>query len=359
MGADNSNLRERIAQRDVTTMRSYLEVDFAYWLSENEIPYGYEPFTIPSVVGPSKDDWDSMVDAIRALGDGDEEMYNMMSEDTPWERLSAFEARTIWGNIYDKHRLGAEDVFVPSQEALSGFNKRLMLPDFVLYPDYDGKMAGEDFDWDGWDKILEVSGLWGVGLPGESIESDWWEWYRVSAVAFKEYVYRLLGLWDDVIYAVPNQPYIEGISDGIPNQLRDDDNYVIFNTTAAEPDLDELYVKLGLSSRDISEFDNRLSPAIEPVMYERDLDGQEVTPRSYGYEGLNMDNADENENAVIIQDGWIAFHGGMGTVYLNGESVHVRESQWRHTNMIMLREYIADSLSELYDDGIVENFGEA
>lgn len=352
-------VRDRVAQNDVTMMRSYLEVDFANWFSENQIPYGYEAFTIPSVVGPNKDTWDRMVDAIRAIGDGNEDMYNSLTEDTPWSDMSAFEVRTTWGNIYDKHRLGAEDVFVPSQEALANFDKRLIMPDFSLYMDADTKIAGGGFDWSDWDYIVEVSGLWGVGLPGESTEEDWWEWYRVSAVAFKEFVYKLLGIWESVIYAVPNQPFIEGVSSGMPNGLRDDDNYVIFNTTTATPDLGGLYDAIGLSGSDVSDFETRLSPDIKPVRQERDLDNERVNSVEHSYNSLDLSRADQNENAVVVSDGWLVYHGELGEVYLSGGSVHVRESQWRNTNMIMLREYISDVLSILTEDGIVRGFAEA
>jgi hypothetical protein len=295
-----------------------------------------------------------MVTAIQAIGDGDEDMYNTLVDGTMFDVFSAFEVRTMWGDIYEKHRLGAEEVFVPPQESLSNFQKHMILPDFALYPSFDGKIAGGDFDWSRWDTIVEVSGLWGVGLPGESTENDWWDWYRVSAVAFKEFVYKLLGLWEDVYYAVPNQPFIEGVSEGIPNELRDDEHYVIFNTTQAEPDLGELYRKIGMSERDIVAFENRLSPNIQPVKHERDLDNNEIRESQVNHTGIRFENTDENENVVIVAEDTIVFHGELGEVYITDGSIRVRESQWRKMNMIMLREYVADVLSQLEDDNIIE-----
>jgi hypothetical protein len=355
MSSSESGIRDRIAQNDVTEMRSYLEVDFAEWFSENGISYGYEPFVIPSVVGPNKDEWDSMVSAIQAIGDGDADLYNTITSGTRFESMSAFEVRTMWGDIYEKHRLGAEDVFVPPQQSLSDFQKRMVLPDFVLYPDFDGKNAPEGFDWSSWDSIVEVSGLWGVGLPGESTEVDWWDWYRVGGVAFKEFAYKLLGLWEDVYFAVPNQPFIEGVTDGIPNELRDDDHYVIFNTTSAEPELGELYQKLGLMDREFKNFDNRLSPVIELVKYDRDIGEQEITEEKYGYSAVDVTAVDNNADTVAISEDMIVHYGELGEVYVSDQGVRVRESQWRETNMMLIREYVMDVMSTLSEDGIVMN----
>lgn len=358
MSIDDREIRDRIRQNDVTIGRSYLEVDFMEWFSDNEIPFGYEAFTIPSVVGPNKDEWDTMVDAIQAVGEMEFGRYDMLTEGTRWDDVRPAELQGMWQEIYDKHRLMDEVVSVEVSRSLSGFSKRMLLPDFAVYRDAGTKIAGEGFDWSSWDAIVEVSGLWGVGLPGESSESDWWDWYRVSAVAFKEFAYKLLGLWDDVYYVVPNQPYIEGISDGIPRPLRNDDHYIIFNTTQATPDLEELYDALGLSEETVKEFDNLISPKIGLVSYDRDLDSGIIRERRYDYDGLNMGSVINDEKAVIVDEGWIVYHGDMGEVYFNDDGAFVRESQWRNTNMKMLEEYATDIASKLDDNGIIENMSE-
>ncbi len=358
MSVDDKKIRDRIRQNDVTVARSYLEVDFMEWFSDNEIPFGYEAFVIPSVVGPSKDEWDTMVDAIQAVGETDFGRYDDLTEGTRWDDMRPAELQAIWQDIYDKHRLMDEVVSVEVRRSLSGFSKRMLLPDFAIYKDAGTKIAGEGFDWSSWDAIVEVSGLWGVGLPGESSESDWWDWYRVSAVAFKELAYRLLGLWDDVYYAVPNQPYIEGVTDGIPKPLRNDDHYIIFNTTKASPDLDYLYDALGISGDTVKGFDNLMSPQIELVSYDRGLNSGVIERRRYDYDSLNMGNVVNDENAVIVDEGWVVYHGDMGEVYFNDEGAFVRESQWRNTNMKMLEEYVTDVASRLYDNGIIDNMSE-
>jgi hypothetical protein len=90
MGVSEGEIRDRISNEDVTVAKSYLEVDVMEWFSDNEIPFGYEAFVIPSVVGPSKDTWDSMVDAIHSVGERDEERYSEISEGTPMEDMCAF-----------------------------------------------------------------------------------------------------------------------------------------------------------------------------------------------------------------------------------------------------------------------------
>lgn len=397
--SSESSIRDRIAQNDVTVARSYLEVDVMEWFAKNEIPFAYEAFVIPSVVGPSQNTWDGMSEAIRALGNGDEQEYESISNGTPLEDLSAFEALNMWNEIYDKHNLAGEQIFIPVRESLSEFRKTMILPDFALYLDAGIKNAPEGFDYGSYDYIVEVSGLWGVGLPGEATEEDWWDWYRVSAVAFKEYIYKLVGLWDNVFWVIPNQPFIEGISDGIPNELRDDDHYVIINTTSAGVELDKLEDAIGITA---SEIDNGLSPDIQletylrildrsdfrrvdpddlPVQASRDLerlideyDGfptvdqvpNDDLPQSlsdligsfqpvrWEYNNIIMENIDNNESAVVISEDYIVFHGDLGEVYISDDTVHVRESQWRVNSMIIIREYVADVISQLEDSGIVD-----
>lgn len=348
-------IRDRIAQNDVTMARSYLEVDFMEWFSDNEIPYGYEAFTIPSVVGPDKDEWDTMVDAIRAVGNRNFDDYDQLVDGTRWEDMRPAELQGMWEDIYDKHRLMDEVVSVEVGRSLAEFGKRMILPDFAIYKDYGGKIADEDFDWSSWDAIVEVSGLWGVGLPGESSESDWWSWYRVSAVAFKEFAYKLLGLWDDVYYAVPNQAYIEGVTDGIPRPLRDDDHYVIFNTTSAEPDLSDLYNALGLDRDTVKDFEVLMSPMVDMVSYDRDLNTGVLDEREYEYTAIDVTNVRENENAVALDEDWVVYYGDLGEVYFTNEGPFVRESQWRGINTKMLQEYVTDVAEELFDDGIIMN----
>lgn len=399
MSGRNKNIRDRIAQNDVTVARSYLEVNVMEWFSENQIPFAYEAFVIPSVVGPSQMVWDRMTGAIRALGNGNEQAYEESTRETPISDVSAFEALNMWNEIYDKHNLAGEQIVVPVQESLSEFDKTMVLPDFALYPDSEFKTAPPDFDYSSYDYIVEVSGLWGVGLPDESTESDWWDWYRVSAVAFKEYIYRLLGLWDDVFWVVPDQPFIEGISDGIPRELRDDPHYIITNTTSADLDLDELEDALGITSHSIRA---GMSPPIESVRYTRiqnrsDLrsveprelplgtqveyegilndDGSfpttdelpneelpnsltnlygQIIPIEWTYDRLNFENVDNHENAVLISEDYLVFHGELGEVFVSDDSVHVSEEQWGGQNMILIREYVMDVLSQLDQVGIVE-----
>lgn len=371
--SSEQTIRDRVAQNDVTMARSYLEVDVMEWLSENRIPFGYEPFTIPSVVGPNNYMWDGVVEGVRAIGnrnfDRFDDVKSRLSHDVrlttgdsvSFDSMRAGEVMAMWEDIYDKHRLQSENVVVEVRRSLSGFDKKLMLPDFVLYYSNvngveevrDGVVAEDGFDWSDWDSIVEVSGLWGVGLPGEAGESDWWSWYRVSAVAFKELAYRLLGLWDDVYWVIPNQTYIEGVSDGIPRGIREDEHYIIINTTASDLQLGELASRAGFSAEVTR---SGLSPQIELIEYERVPAGDMpagLEPVEWTFDGIDMANVDQNKNAVIVGEDYVVFHGDLGEVYVTNEGVHVRETQWRTTNMVLLREYVVDVMSQLAEDGIV------
>lgn len=357
MSSGTREIRDKIAQNDVTTARSYLEVDMMEWFSNEGMPFGYEAFVIPSVAGPGKDKWDNTVEAIQAVGEDRFSDYDDVVKGSHLEGTRPVELLSMWNDIYDKHRLQEEKITVEVKRSLSNFSKRMILPDFALYSDYQGTIAGENFDWSSWEYIVEVSGLWGVGLPGEATEGDWWDWYRVSAVAFKELAYKLLGIWDSVYWVIPFQPYIPGESSGIPRPIRDDDHYVIAHVTRSDLGVDRLADVLGITTEGL---DSKLSPNITPAKYERPSHGMgvEMTKVEYDYDGINMSLVGEYGLVVPIGDDMVMYHGDMGEVYVRDDGVFLRESQWEYFNMIMVREYVLDSLSELSEVGIVEGLSE-
>jgi hypothetical protein len=356
MSETERNIRERIHQDEVTVMNSYLEVDFAEWLSNEEVPYAYEPFIIPSVVGPTKEEWDNVVDAIKAVGNSNFEQYEDLVDGTELEGMRFGELLSMWTEIYDKHKLAEEKITIPVQDSLSNFSKSMVLPDFVIYKDFHLGLPIDDFDWSSWDYIVEVSGLWGVGLPKESEESDWWDWYRVSGVAFKELAYRLLGLWDGVYWIVPD-------SEDIPKELRDDEHYVVAKTTQSDLGIEDFADKIGITTEGL---EAKLSPPITPSEYKRPSYGLDntMTKVEYSYDSINPDAIrgskkyeKDMEDAVIISDDVILYHGYIGGVYVTDKGAFVRESQWDSFNMIMLREYVLDVVSKLSDAGVVEGLG--
>lgn len=346
MSVDNQEIRDRIAQNDVTVGRSYLEVDVMEWLSDNEIPYGYEAFVIPSVVESNNLDWQRMIRAIQALGERDQETYANNSEGTPLEDRDAFSALALWNDIYDKHQLQEEVVTVPLQESLSNFDKSMVLPDFALYPDVDMQVAPNGFDYSQYSYLVEVAGIYGVGLPEESTRADWWDWYRVSAVAFKEFIYRLLDLWDSTYWVLPN-------SEEIPPPLRDDDHFIIINPVAEDVGLDPLADELGITQERIA---GGLSNSIELFEYQRPDENElpsEFEITEWEYDSIDMEAAVGIDDVVPIDDEYIVFHGEIGEVYLSDDGVQFRESQWQNTNMVLMREYAVDVLSQLDADGVV------
>ena len=391
-------IRDELSQNDVTVARSYLEVDVMRWLSDNEIPFAYEAFVIPSVAESNSTTWDRLISAIQALGNGNSQGYENSARGTPLEGRDAFDALDLWNRIYDKHELAGEQVQVPVRRSLSEFNKTMLLPDFALYPDAGFTQAPDDFDYGSYSYLVEVSGLYGVGLPEESTEEDWWDWYRVSAVAFKEYLYRLLGLWDSVYWVLPNQPFIEDVSDGIPQGVRDDEHYTLITTTSSEVDLAPLADAVGITE---SAIDGGLSPFIDLTTYNRVLDRGslrsvdpdelpsdaaqdyrslieeygmfptedelattdlpqslrglfgEITPVNWEYDDINMEPVIGIDDTVAITGDMIVYHGEMGEVYINSDGARVRESQWRGQNLVIIREYVMDVLSTLDNADVV------
>lgn len=181
---------------EVLYVRSDLENDFAEWLSDNEVYFGYEPFNIPGVF-VDNDEWDSALSRVERM---DDDVVDM------------------WTSIYTKHNLQEERDVTP-REGIDLFSRTEIVPDFSLYT------GGEPVEIGEFDHLVEVAGPYGAGIIPS--EADWEDWYRVNGVAYKELMYKLLGLWDDVLFVVPN-------SDGVSDELRDDDNYVVVNSTQTD-----------------------------------------------------------------------------------------------------------------------------
>jgi len=201
-------------QREVVTMRSDLEVDTAEWLSENETPFGYEPFQIPSP-------FDTVDGAATTLED--------MIDETGRDEVLA-----TWRRIYNKHNLDDEgDVGI--EEGLDRFDRQFLVPDFALYNNAD--MEQKDRDWNGWTEwthILEVAGAYGVGII-----DDWKDWYRVSGVAYKELALKVMGLWEDSYFVVPD-------GDSVSEEVRNDRHYIVINPSQLDAGLDGVERRLGI-----------------------------------------------------------------------------------------------------------------
>jgi hypothetical protein len=194
-------------QRDVTTMRSGLEVDTAEWLSDNRIPYAHEPFAVPSPFVDPNESRD-IIDIIA---------------DQPQDEI---EAR--WRRIFNKHNLGEETDRTPA-EVLESIDRRFMVPDFATYPDA-GKEQRLD-TWVGWtdyNSIIEVTGAY-TTPPIEDFDS----WYRYRSVAQKELAYKLLGEWENTVFILTDD-------EGIPSEVREDEHYLIINPTQVDSGMDRL-----------------------------------------------------------------------------------------------------------------------
>jgi len=201
-------------QREVVEMRSDLEVDVAEWLSDNGIPFGYEPFQIPSP-------FDTVTDEPTTL----EEIIDETGRD---------EVLAMWRRIYRKHNLDDEgDVGI--EEGLERFQRQFIVPDFALYEGAD--MSVKDADWEGWtdwSHIVEVAGAYGIGMI-----NNWTDWYRVSGVAYKELALKVMGLWEDSYFIVPD-------AESIPDEVRNDNHYLIINPSQLDTGLDDMEWRLGL-----------------------------------------------------------------------------------------------------------------
>lgn len=193
---------------DTIDMRSSLEVEVGEWFSDNEVPYGYEPFVIPSVQATGDEDFTNLSELVKQQ-DRDELL-------------------TRWRRIYEKHELGSEgDVGI--EEGLDLYDSNVIVPDFVTYPGAGSQSRRLDWEgWGSWRNIIEVAGLYGLGIQGE-----WQDWYRVKGVAYKELALKALGLWDHSYFLVPNDS-------GIPQGVRNDDHYIILNPTQSDAGLDEM-----------------------------------------------------------------------------------------------------------------------
>ena len=201
-------------QREVVEMRSDIEVDVAEWLSENEIPFGYEPFQIPSP-------FDTVDGGATTL----EDIINETGRD---------EVLAMWRRIYNKHNLDDEgDVGV--EEGLERFERQFIVPDFALYADTELQQRGSDWEgWTEWTHIVEVAGAYGIGMI-----DDWTDWYRVSGVAYKELALKVMGLWEDSYFITPD-------SEAMSDEVRNDRHYIIINPSQLDAGLDGVAGRLGL-----------------------------------------------------------------------------------------------------------------
>ena len=199
---------------DVVEMKSGLEVDSAEWFSDNQIPFGYETFVIPSPFDRRDDTIDSLTDVVFPGASGD--IDNM------------------WRRIYDKHNLD-EYGDVGVEEGLEIFDRQFIEPDFMSYPGVEKGEKPPDWEgWDDWQYIVEIAGAYGVGII-----QDWKDWYRVSGVAYKELALKALRLWDESYFVVPD-------SESVPEGVRNDDSYVVVNPTQMDAGLDRLGERLDL-----------------------------------------------------------------------------------------------------------------
>lgn len=382
-----------IGQEEAEVFDSYLEVDVATWLSRNEIPYAHEPFTIPNDIGDGRDLWNlmfgeiedgkvSQTGMVQAIGERDIQRYNEIQDeivdrgldmqtsiyDPELEKvamlseLTPFGLQSTWNDIYDKHKLGDSPLTPPIVESLSGFRKKYILPDLVLYEDTEFKVAPEDWQgWDEWTHILEVGGLWSLTGPIDD-DDEWWRWYRVSGVAFKELIYKMLGVWENTTFVIPQDPVTEqDTAFTVTSEMIEEDNYVVFPWTAGGQQMHDLDNRLG-SHIEYIELDNGISPPITPTKYGRPMEGAQpdgpIQPVKFEFDGLEMDMAVRHNRIFPVGPNAIVFVGELGEVLIDRNIMRVRESQWRHESLIMLREYLADVLAQLSDEGIVTGLRE-
>jgi hypothetical protein len=201
------NVDDEPDQRDVTTMRSSLEVDLAEYLSEEEVPFGHEPFTVPSP-------FESAADS-RTIND--------IIDETDGQDLL-----NTWRRIHNKHKFGQLEDMSP-EETLAEVDREFIVPDFATYPDATMEMKGQD--WIGWSdyrQLIEVSGAYGTPKI-----NDLSSWYRFNSVAEKELAYKLLGIWDKVLFVLTDD-------EDIPEPVRNDSHYVIINPSQLESGMDRI-----------------------------------------------------------------------------------------------------------------------
>lgn len=199
---------------DIVDMRSSLEVEVGEWFSENQIPYAYEPWQIPSTVANTTDEYDNLADFIQ--GNRDDEM------------------ETVWRRIYNKHELDSEgDVGV--EEGLNRFNSGSIIPDFVTYLGAGRQFRDKNWDgWRNWDHIIEIAGLYGLGM-----QNSWDSWYRVRGVAYKELALKALGLWSQSYFVIPG-------GDEVPIEVRNDEHYIVTDSTQTGAGLEAISERLNI-----------------------------------------------------------------------------------------------------------------
>lgn len=98
-----------------------------------------------------------------------------------------------------------------------------------------------------------------------------------------------------------------------------------------------------------------ISPPIEVVEYSRD-EGSTTEPdvAEITFDGVNRNNLSENPRTFATEDGVVVYVGDLGDVYIDEDHVHVAEHLYHTNRLVMVREYVAEIILNLAEDGIVE-----
>lgn len=352
---------------DVEVFDSYFEVDVGNWLSLNEVPWAHEPLVIPSERLVSRERWKKMAEAIREMG-----MFNGVN------------IAKEWLEIYEKHNLMVFEI--PPARALKEFDLKYIIPDILIYLGASKEKKGPEWDWHKYDYIIEVSGLYGVRPSPEIIgkPTKFKDWYRAANVAFKELVYKVLGLWDKVYFIIPRQKEL-------PRGIYEDPHFIVMNPVVRGLNIEKLALLFKIPQREIDiglmqigpvfykrrkdkkrywgvpqkfEYNNILVEEIPKKLQEFILKKEKEVKKAKGKKKREMERElaeFRKVKAFSIDENWTVLYVPLCEVYIGRYSEEekpgfwVKESLWRNTNIKILRMWMAHIARILEAVGVITN----
>lgn len=96
------------------------------------------------------------------------------------------------------------------------------------------------------------------------------------------------------------------------------------------------------------------SPEIELIKYQRGKEDKDPEIEEYKIDGINMEEARGNPRCQILGSGWVEVLTSPCDIYLNHTSAHVREGAYGRLNMMIIRDHVVNTISDLNEDGVID-----
>lgn len=98
-----------------------------------------------------------------------------------------------------------------------------------------------------------------------------------------------------------------------------------------------------------------LSPKIGLIKYDRGKDEDRPVVEEYEIDGLDLDGVMDHPKCQVLEQGWVLVLSSPCDIYLNHTAAHVREGVYDRLNMMIIREHVVDTVSNLNEEGVIDD----